>query len=65
VGPEFAVSWVLTWFGHNVDDLRLIARVFDVCLAGHPFTILYIAAAVGHFDTVDFLLRHHGQHLHR
>lgn len=42
----FALSWPLTWFCHVIDNLQDVSRVFDVCLASHPFTVLYISAAV-------------------
>jgi hypothetical protein len=35
--PHFAVSWILTWYTHDVDDLDTIRRVFDACIAQHPF----------------------------
>eukprot|EP00038_Savillea_parva_P011567 m.198439 g.198439 ORF g.198439 m.198439 type:complete len:412 (+) comp20448_c0_seq1:23-1258(+) len=44
--PHFAISWVLTWFTHDVDDLETIVRVYDACLASHPFFPAYIAAAI-------------------
>ena len=35
--PHFSVSWILTWFTHDIDDLDTIRRVFDACIAQHPF----------------------------
>ncbi|KAG5480463.1 hypothetical protein LSCM4_06230 [Leishmania orientalis] len=31
VGPEshYAVSWVITWYVHSIDDLQVLARLFD------------------------------------
>ena len=44
--PHFALSWVLTWFSHDLDDISLICRLYDVCLSGHPLMSLYLATAV-------------------
>lgn len=40
--PTFAVSWIITWFSHALEDSNTI---FDYCIASHPATIIYIAAA--------------------
>lgn len=42
--PYFALSWLLTWFAHDVPDLDSIARLFDLFLASHPLMPLYLAA---------------------
>ena len=45
--PIFALSWVLTWFAHDLKDLRQVARLFDLFLAiGHPLTVIYFSAAL-------------------
>ena len=44
--PIFALSWPLTWFCHVVDSLPNVSRIFDACLASHPFFPLYLSAAV-------------------
>lgn len=33
VTPDFALSWVLTWFSHNVRDLAALQRIFDYLIA--------------------------------
>lgn len=43
---HIAISWILTWFTHDVDDLNTIVRVYDACLASHPFFPTYISAAL-------------------
>lgn len=43
---HFAISWILTWFTHDVDELSTIVRVYDACLASHPFFPTYISAAI-------------------
>ena len=42
----FCVSWVLTWFAHEVQDFRVIARIYDYCLCGPESVALYLSAAV-------------------
>lgn len=42
----FALSWVLTWFSHDIRNVQKIARVFDVMLCSHPLFSLYLSAAV-------------------
>lgn len=44
--PFYATSWLITWLSHDVKDLDLIARIFDVMLSSHPLYCLYISAAV-------------------
>lgn len=46
VEPHFALSWILTWFSHVVDDASMLARLFDLFLASHPLMPLYLAAAI-------------------
>uniref|UniRef100_A0A1I8FBS9 Rab-GAP TBC domain-containing protein n=1 Tax=Macrostomum lignano TaxID=282301 RepID=A0A1I8FBS9_9PLAT len=36
VPPAFSVAWVITWFGHVLDDLDAILRLYDFFLASHP-----------------------------
>jgi len=44
--PYFALSWVLTWFSHSIDDLSVISRIFDFFLASHPYAVVYMSVAV-------------------
>lgn len=46
VGTIFALSWVITWYGHVLADHKYIARLFDVFLASHPLMAVYTAAAM-------------------
>ena len=46
VPPFFALSWLITWFAHSVDDLQQISRLFDLFMASHPLMPLYVAALV-------------------
>ncbi len=42
----FTLSWLLTWFSHNLERLGDIARIFDFLLASHPIMPVYLAAAL-------------------
>lgn len=42
----FAVSWVLTWFSHDLLDFNKICRVFDFMLSTHILAPLYLSTAV-------------------
>eukprot|EP01051_Picozoa_sp_SAG22_P013049 SAG22_NODE_1419_length_4466_cov_5.588963_4_plen_558_part_00 len=48
--PIYALSWVLTWFAHDLHSLAARARLVDFFLAvGHPLASVYFAAVVvGH-----------------
>ncbi|CAN0383613.1 unnamed protein product, partial [Hapterophycus canaliculatus] len=50
------MSWVLTWFSHDLQDLATVARLYDVLLGAHPTLILYISAAVSRRPTVTLNL---------
>lgn len=41
--PYFALSWLITWFSHNVPALEQISRLFDLFVASHPLMPLYVA----------------------
>ena len=43
--PNFALSWILTWFSHDIDNLEKVQLVFDACLATHPLFNCYITVA--------------------
>lgn len=43
--PVFALSWVLTWFSHNLSSIDDAIRVFDFMLASHPLMPVYLSAA--------------------
>lgn len=44
--PFFCLSWVLTWFSHDVRDTNLCKRLFDAFLVSHPLLVLYVALAM-------------------
>ncbi|XP_069815866.1 TBC1 domain family member 20-like [Dendropsophus ebraccatus] len=44
VGCIFALSWLITWYGHVLSDLHQVLRLYDFFLASHPLTPVYCAA---------------------
>ena len=53
VGTIFALSWVITWYGHVLSDYRFIVRLFDFFVSSHPLMPVYVAAAMGKFLTLN------------
>ena len=43
--PYFAMSWLLTWFAHDVKDVQAAARIYDCMLCSAPCFSLYLSAA--------------------
>ena len=54
----FCLSCLITWYGHEVDDHAVVARLADLFLATHPLMPLYLSAAVGQLSrhTTDDVL---------
>ena len=46
VGTIFCLSWLITWYGHVLDDAKHTVRLYDFFLASHPLMPIYLAAAV-------------------
>ncbi|KAK1799725.1 hypothetical protein P4O66_006271 [Electrophorus voltai] len=46
VGTIFALSWLITWFGHVLADFRHVVRLYDFFLACHPLMPIYFAAVI-------------------
>ena len=44
--PFFAISWIITWFSHDVRDTDLVKRLFDVFLVSHPLMPVYMSVAM-------------------
>ncbi|VEU45194.1 unnamed protein product [Pseudo-nitzschia multistriata] len=44
--PFFCLSWILTWFAHDVRDTALVKRLFDAFLVAHPVLPVYAALAM-------------------
>ncbi|CEI88579.1 hypothetical protein RMCBS344292_02961 [Rhizopus microsporus] len=43
--PYYALSWVITWYSHDLSDLEKIARLFDLILSSNPLMPVYLAVA--------------------
>jgi len=46
VQPFFALSWVLTWYSHNIENFAAVTRLYDFFIASRPLMPLYFAVAV-------------------
>lgn len=44
--PFFALSWVITWFAHDVRETETVKRLFDVFLVSHPMMPIYLTVAM-------------------
>jgi len=44
--PHWGLSWLLTWFAHDVPDGAVSVRLFDGFLGAHPALPLYVAACL-------------------
>jgi len=44
--PFFALSWVLTWFSHDLESVAVVARLFDFLVAHNPVMVCYLVVAV-------------------
>lgn len=46
VGTIFALSWLITWFGHVLSETKHTLRLYDFFLSSHPLMPIYLAAMV-------------------
>uniref|UniRef100_A0A452IAG2 Rab-GAP TBC domain-containing protein n=1 Tax=Gopherus agassizii TaxID=38772 RepID=A0A452IAG2_9SAUR len=46
VGTIFALSWLITWYGHVLTSFPHILRLYDFFLASHPLMPVYFAAVI-------------------
>lgn len=51
VGTIFALSWLITWFGHVLNEFSSIVRLYDFFIACHPLMAVYMGAAVSNNTT--------------
>ena len=42
----FAISWIMTWFAHDISNLDFICRIFDFLLSFPPIMSVYLSAIV-------------------
>jgi TBC1 domain family member 20 len=45
LGTMFALSWLLTWYSHVINDLKKVARLYDLFLSARAFPALQAAGA--------------------
>lgn len=45
-GTIFALSWLITWYGHVLTDSKHTLRLYDFFLACHPLMPIYLAAQI-------------------
>ena len=58
---HFAVSWLLTWFAHSLENLDDVSRLFDAFLGSDPLTPLYVGAAAVVADRETLLAMARGE----
>eukprot|EP00063_Salmo_salar_P023343 XP_013998178.1 PREDICTED: TBC1 domain family member 20-like [Salmo salar] len=46
VGTIFALSWLITWYGHVLSEFHHVLRLYDFFLASHPRMAVYFAAVI-------------------
>nr|XP_039261333.1 TBC1 domain family member 20-like [Styela clava] len=46
VGTIFALSWLITWYGHVLSNSKHTLRLYDFFLASHPLMPIYLAAQI-------------------
>ncbi|CAO3694554.1 unnamed protein product [Umbelopsis ramanniana] len=44
--PYYALSWILTWFSHDLEDYHKVVRLFDLFIASAPSMPLYVSCAI-------------------
>ena len=42
----FALSWLITWFSHDVDNAEDVCRITDFLLSSHPLMPVYLSVTV-------------------
>jgi len=42
----FALSWILTWFAHDIQNFDVVSRLFDVFLVSHPLFPAYLSVGL-------------------
>jgi len=44
--PFFALSWIITWFAHDLKDTCVVKQIYDAILASHPLFVIYLSVAM-------------------
>jgi TBC1 domain family member 20 len=43
---SFSISWILTWFAHDIEDLEKVKRIYDACLCYDSFVVYVVIAVI-------------------
>ncbi|GAU93321.1 hypothetical protein RvY_05281 [Ramazzottius varieornatus] len=49
IGTMFALPWLITWYGHNIQEnvpYSLVVRLCDLFVASDPYLPMYVGAAI-------------------
>lgn len=46
VGVAYCISWLITWFGHVLNDYDTVVRLFDFFLVSDPVMPMYLTSAI-------------------
>ena len=46
IEPSFILSWMITWFSHEITNFSVVSRLFDCFIASHPLFPLYFFSSV-------------------
>jgi hypothetical protein len=46
IEPFVALSWIITWFAHELENLDVVSRLYDLFIVSHPLMPLYLSAQV-------------------
>mmetsp|Transcript_3846 Transcript_3846/g.8356 ORF Transcript_3846/g.8356 Transcript_3846/m.8356 type:complete len:739 (+) Transcript_3846:81-2297(+) len=46
MAPFFALSWIISWFSHDIRDTALCKRLFDAFISSHPAFPIYLSVAM-------------------
>lgn len=60
---SFAISWILTWFSHDVKDTSVVKQLFDACLVSHALFPIYLSISLlnAHSSTLIELAQDGGE----
>jgi Rab-GTPase-TBC domain len=53
--PVFALSWLITWFSHDIRCFANVQKLFDELIPGHPMLIVYVIVALLHCER-DYII---------
>eukprot|EP01083_Nonionella_stella_P151277 483142_1 len=53
-----SISWLITWFAHQITDINVISRIYDYCLCSAPHQMVssYLCAALMLYLKHDILM---------